>query len=504
MEKYIYKDKNLLSFEKYELFDPSEENWRATTFIPSFPQGVRHIDSLYIKGINRIFSSKTINCKDFFSDYLKLGKKLFELATSRNKISFTLNEDLDDSELNSNYIEKVMTFDTAVCSSKMLNSNIGSNFSEKQNCILEEVLNLRDKFSTLAEDKNFNNLIYGLIDIIDDIINLLLENTTIQIDIYKNLCDLLGIVKKAYNYCNSGKNYSDVEITKNLLLAQAELSDLQFRIEDIQKKNNFDLRKNLTISNRKKYETTTKTNVYNKFKDSLLEVVFTYNQIKDLKRIIINWLDNYGFPYYVKESDEVEYRNKIIEIFKLEKEENKNEYNGIISLKENEEIIPCNFLITNSIFCYMLYKIFDDWNAAEDNIKSIFGFENKSDFRDNRSRIQKIKDANKYYNNSVCSNILGFSTKEYIVNEENTNNKFKDKDSGCDLYFNNLLLVSNRLINEKTLEPINIKQEKCPICGKKFTKNKDRRGYCSEKCAEKGKTEGNRKKKQKNKKKQGT
>lgn len=55
-------------------------------------------------------------------------------------------------------------------------------------------------------------------------------------------------------------------------------------------------------------------------------------------------------PYYIKVDDEKEYRSSA---------------NNIIKVNNNEEIIPCDILIINSVFNYMLYTMLTEWKETD-------------------------------------------------------------------------------------------------------------------------------------------
>ena len=72
MFEYIYL-KNLPLFERYELIDINEEIWKSTRNAGLFNnRGSRSINSLYIKGINKISDEdrKIDDYKMFFKNYL--------------------------------------------------------------------------------------------------------------------------------------------------------------------------------------------------------------------------------------------------------------------------------------------------------------------------------------------------------------------------------------------------------------------------------------------------
>lgn len=495
MKEKIYEDENLPSFERYELFDIFEDGLCPTLMFSSDYKGVRDIDTLYIKGINKYNShTKKIESEKFLEDYLKLGKKLFQLAISKNKIIFHLNKPLDDADFISYYIEEIYDNDQALNFNEKIDIDILTELTDylgDQINSFTEILDLRDQLIDIGNENDFCKIIFITVDLIDDIINLFIINLTLDLDFSLNR--LLDIVKKIVDkYYSENALNNSAKILNIFLSAQFDLNDLLEEVELLQKNKGFELKKHFSISNNtKNFQNMGKINIYNKFEKSPLEIKFAYSQLKDLKRIIINWLNDYGFPYYIRKKDEAKYRKNT-------------------GMRDGDYCIPCNLLITNSIFSYMVYTIFDDWNVADINIKNIFGFDDNDIFSKNRSKIQEVIKSFHYYNNSVCSKILGFNTKEYVIedNEEDhekkvfkEDSKFKEEGSGKVLYFNNLLLAVNKLIEEKIREPINTSRKRCLTCGKVFIVSRKNRKYCSNVCKEKGTRKNNAKNKNKKYKK---
>ena len=97
----IYTD-NLPAFEEYTIINNEEEVLKFLNKV-SNNKGILPIDTLYIKGINRIDNNNCIGANKFFYDYLELGKQLFELSLLNNKMSFKIHNSFDNNlELNNN------------------------------------------------------------------------------------------------------------------------------------------------------------------------------------------------------------------------------------------------------------------------------------------------------------------------------------------------------------------------------------------------------------------
>lgn len=494
MKRYLYK-KNLPSFERYELFDTREEDWEATVVIPEFKnRGIRDIETLYIKGVKRVDNYKNkIEYKEFFNDYLKLGRNLFELSMTEHKVHFVENYELDIITLTSNYIEKNF-FEIPL--------------SDSQERIIKNIIDLKEDFLYMDLPDYFNNLIFDIINLIDDImdlLNLLLREKNYSIDDYLN--ELWGIIEEAVDVCDIlSKKDEFNEISKLFSNCQTELNKLFKKIEQAIKNSKIDLRKKIIISNAQKSEIT-KSNILNKYEESPLIVIFTYDQLNDLKNIITNFLKKYGFPYYVFTEDEKDYKNYVND--------------NIIKINSNDDVIPCNILILNSIFNYLLYTILTEWKTADSKIKKIWGFDEKKLKSKNITTIHKIRKMYSYFNSNLSSKLYNFKNHINNIDDEhnfnmeflndendykNCDNYFKsDKDEEyCEFYFNNLCIAANEILNrECKYDDIDAESKNCPNCGEVFIPSKSYRVYCCDKCRKEGrknkKNENKRNERKKNK-----
>lgn len=478
---YIFKG-NLPSFEKYELFDPREEDWKATTKVPGFiPKGIRHINTLFIKGINKkdlTDEDEVIKYKDFLKRYLKLGEQLFNLSISENKLYFTPNYELSDDELNSNYIEKII---------------LETSLTESQTKKFDSIINLRDDIEILLGTDNNIDIIYDILDVIDKLLDLTFIlinelNYCIGSDIDSNLDALCGLLEEMVdNYDIYIDSHSEIKSTRDFLLStKVEIHRLLQQVEKMALENNLNLDKKIALSVAKKNKST-KSNVYNYFEEPLLNVVFTYDQINELEKIIINFLIKNGFPYYILNEDEEKYSKM---------------FPNLDTRKDG--IIPCETLILNSIYSYMYDHLITKWHLADDRIKEIWGFDDKVSKRENIKRIEKIKRSYYYFNNKLSSNIYSFvNHKDSRKVEKRTGIKDLDDkddftccdnyfkiDDGDDMYyeqeFTNLCIAVNKIMEmeEKySYKRINDKIKPCPICHKGYIPNKDNRS-CHKECAD--------------------
>ncbi len=481
MAKYIYL-KNLPLFERYELIDTNENTWKSTRNVGLFNnRGIRSINSLYIKGINKISDEdrKIDDYKVFFKDYLNLGKKLFELSISKNKMSFIKPILIDDDSLiELKYNEEIMDM---------------SNFNKKYGDLIDDINDLYNSIENEIDVDNdyVYNYIYNLLSTVDKILSsLAILDKVFNYNVKEELHTLYDFFLEYYNYF-----FEETDGIKLIDYKFNYLDELIESIDNIKKENGFNLKKELALSNAKKrvnYDTNY-VEFNNYFKESPIDVRFTYDQIKDLKRIIITWLKKYGFPYYVKKEDELEYREKIKSI---------KEFN----ISDNEFFIPCEHLIVNSIYTYLFYSLLIKQQEADPVIKQIFGVETKLT-RDKLKEINELRNAYKYYFNNVCDEIFDIRLKSnknetHIEEEEKKVSKnyfIKENDDGYyKLYFNNLCIAANIWLEKETKNNIFSDKKQCPICERWFYPEEFKyRKYCSDKCQK----EGNRKQENLNKKK---
>ena len=152
--------------------------------------------------------------------------------------------------------------------------------------------------------------------------------------------------------------------------------------------NKIDINKLISIFNAAKKKPN-KINIDNKFKKTPINVYFSYNKIKEIKKILFDWLNEFGFPYYINTDDEDEFKKYITEKF---------------NINNNESIIPAETLIINSIYNYMLYTIFKDWKKTDEKIKKIFNYNDKKKMKNNITVIKEYNHFLSFYNN--CNNII--------------------------------------------------------------------------------------------------
>ena len=481
MAKYIYL-KNLPLFERYELIDTNENTWKSTRNVGLFNnRGIRSINSLYIKGINKISDEdrKIDDYKVFFKDYLNLGKKLFELSISKNKMSFIKPILIDDDSLiESKYNEEIMDM---------------SNFNKKYGDLIDDINGLYNSIENEIDVDNdyVYNYIYNLLSTVDKILSsLAILDKVFNYNVKEELHALYDFFLEYYNYF-----FEETDDIKLIDYKFNYLDELIESIDNIKKENGFNLKKELALSNAKKrvnYDTNY-VEFNNYFKESPIDVRFTYDQIKDLKRIIITWLKKYGFPYYVKKEDELEYREKIKSI---------KEFN----ISDNEFLIPCEHLIVNSIYIYLFYSILVEQQEADSVIKYTFGIRNKFT-RDKLKEINELRNNYKYYFYNVCDEIFDIKLKSdkneiSITKEEKKESKNHFiKGTNIDfyeLYFNNLCIAANIWLEEETKYTVFSDKKQCPICKRWFSPEEFKyKKYCSDKCQK----EGNRKQENLNKKK---
>ena len=195
----------------------------------------------------------------------------------------------------------------------------------------------------------------------------------------------------------------------------------------------------------------------------------------------------------MKKEDEIKYREKI---------ENIKEFN----IGDNEFLIPCEYLIINSIYIYLFYSILVEQQEANSVIKHTFGIGNKFT-RDKLKEINELRNNYKYYFYNVCDEIFDIKLKsdknEISITKEGKKESKNHFIKGTnidfyELYFNNLCIAANIWLEEETKYTVFSDKKQCPICKRWFSPEEFKyKKYCSDKCQK----EGNRKQENLNKKK---
>lgn len=499
MEDLIFID-NLPMYERYEFIDANEDIWKKLK--ENSNMDMRGIDKLFIKGINREEREEnTILWEDFFKEYLKLGKKLFELVYKKHRIrlihSYQVDEILDLKEryVGQNYLD------------------ITENLQSDEISFIGSTLESLDKLEIISNKSHIDrNVITKITKLGREILcDLLILHNLKNLDIFPYLYKLsdtlfseVELINMEFKSILKDQLFSDSPLNYNELnkIQKMCLEDLTSFIEELRKILPNDeiqniIQKELSNNKVKKLNNIKNSHFYNYNKSSLITVLFSYNHLKDIKRIILPFLKRFGFPYFVSNYEEKEYHQIS---------------SSLVSLNDNEEIIPCNLLIENSIFNYMYYSLFSNWEATDERILEVFHFISKDEFRDskelkdstyfrtNRKNIINDKTNLFYYYNVICSDIFGFESGFFeIEKEQNTNNNHfrsvKDK-IYTEKIFSNLCIAMNMLIQEQTdYFTVQTKYKKCLSCGKKFVPSAKLKKYCSKKCSIQGRKNNDKERK---------
>ena len=530
MEKLIYTD-NLPQFEKYEIIETNIEEWHSINKAVQKDNisGIYNVDYLYIKGFNRLeVEDNTIPVEQFFKDYLKLGKKLFDLSTPKHTIRFIIEQDITNSpDLKSHYIE--MYYHDIVENLTDTEKDLVKEFEKMEELIIkledtynkkEEniffIENLMDEKKDLVKEvkkiEEFSTKTRKIYDTFKENISLIKQltsecfwNALILIDIkeqsiYMKLWELLefSFVLDEYNYKISNLYSKDLKklnnIDNTLLEYYNKLVIFKEQSSRLLSECNFEkkLKKKLSRGIRS-LEKITNTKFYN-YKDELpITINFGINQMKNVKNILMTWLKKYGFPYYVSEENEEEYHKQT---------------KKILSLNDNEELIPCRDIVYNSIFNYMYYTLYIDWNNTDKKILDIFKITSKDLAKgnklDNRKHIVSQKKILTDYNKFVCTSILNFKSDskiediDILPDKSDNNFTYSKNEFTQEEIFNNMCVAMNKLVYNKTYNyKTTGKIQYCQICNKELKPHE--RKYCSNpKCKRKGKQETDKLNKRKN------
>lgn len=503
----IYTD-NLPAFEEYTIINNQEEVLESLNRITD-NKGILPIEALYIKGINRIDNSNCIGANKFFYDYLELGKQLLELSLLNNKVKFKIHNSFDNNlELNNYYLQRIIwenDFDIPglyeeekelleeIQSCLEIVEELKKNFSYRIKEI-NELINMSKEIITtlliLTSKSISKNEFVKLFNLSKEAKRKISSNSEFHCPIFKELYTLLDILNSTIGLLSETSEKKSLYISifeeekenifsvpKILDMCRNDLKDLLKVVDDKKNELKFDLKKEISLSKIKKLDDISNINIINKFEEPILMIKYSYNQLEDLKNILVPWLKKYGFSYY----------------------------NPTLSSNTNEELIPCDILITNSIFNYMYYSLFTEWETTDKRILDIFGFDMTKSFRENRSSIISIKNDLDYYNNQVTSKIQGFDCSYYEEDSfEGSDNYFNYSTEDGDLketIFNNLCIAMNKIVKEKTTKFLaNKKLKNCSICGKSFEPGKYR-NVCSDECNRKRETLKKQKQRRKEKEK---
>ena len=434
MKDLIYFD-NLPMYEKYEFIDTHNDLYSGLNLTS------RSVDNLYIKGINRINrEEKTIPLEDF-------------IIALKYTYQITENIDLKDRYVFKNYFELI---DGLELEELKLISSISNS------------LNKLAYFNTIPSvDKTINTKIIDMgQELLDDLIILYDE---IRLDIYPYLYKLDDTIASEINLldkecCSIVKNLifddEDFNFSEIKEIQTMCVEDLNSILDELSRETpiqkieiilNNSLKKELSNNKIKDLKYINNINYYGSDMKSFMTFLFEDTQLKDIKKAIIPFIEKFGFPYY-----------------------NNN----------NEDIIPCNILIENSIFYYMYYTLFSDWQTADKRILEVFDFipkekfkkskelENKTFFQTNRKSIIFYKNNWLRYNDFVCHDILGMKycykeVKDVTNYNDNHFNIIGKNGFNYKIVFYNLCTAMNMLLQEKTdYFTTDTKIDNCKFCGK--------------------------------------
>lgn len=494
MKDLIYFDK-LPIHEKYEFIDTHNDLYGELNLTS------RTADNLFIKGINRMNRvENTILLEDFATEYMNLGKKLFELVYEKHRIilkyPYRIAEscDLKDRYVLKNYWE--------------LTDGMESEETELIASI-SNALNKLAYFNTIFYvDTNIN---IKIINASQEILNnLIILYDLMRLDIYPYLYRLDDIVSSEIKLLDSEcasilskaifdeKNVNTSEIKEIQTMCFNDLTSMLKELNEMIPPNYLEnhLKRSLSRNKSVNLKYIDNINYYGSDMKSFITFLFECNQLKDIEEAIIPFIEKFGFPYYDNKQC---YKKNLCPI----------------SINDDEDIIPCNILIENSIFYYMYYVLFNDWQTTDKRILEIFDFipkekfkqseelENKTFFKTNRKSIVFYKNNWLRYNDFVCHDILGMKcsykeVKDVINSNDNHFNIIGKKGFNYKIIFYNLCTAMNMLLQEKTdYFTADTTTDNCKFCGKKFTPTSKLKKYCSESCRDKRRKllDNNRKKK---------
>lgn len=482
-KKRLYID-NIPRFEEYDLIDLNQDDAEFLIKVnedkEKIYRGVRVPDNMYIIGKNQLEYIEYLDVADFKKDYLKLGKDLFNLCISKNNIEFDNSYKLDDKDIYLKYI----------CSDYDYQFEAHKKYKED----FDNIYDFKNEVEIFFYNTVYEERVVIFIDTLDRIVNILISiyaAKNINIKKYLDRIDKEVLSRMSKCITMLEKENSKL-ISSEIDKINVELQNILIELESVGT-NEVNIRRKISTSSRKNIDEITNIDFKNKVNECPIKIKFTYNQFKDLKRIIKKWLKKYGFPYYVSTDDEDDYIQKIHER---------------LDLKDNENAVPCDILINNSIYSYILYDVLVNKNKSNEVIRKLFDLKNNKKI--NNKNFFSLRDDYLYYTNINSAKLFDYKssyTDDDVADKKDLreDNDFAHKgDDGWykDRIFNNLCIAFNiKLKNDTLYETPNSKDRQCPICKKWFTVNKKYRTYCSNKCKEKGKREKEKEYKRKQRKK---
>ena len=374
--KYIYTS-GLPKFKNYYFIDLEENTWKDyNNFTKKHSlKDFYKIDTLYIIGNDILNESQKILIDHFFTDYLKLGEDLFNLATKNHSIRIKNNHnltkyygkserrknkkgDFDTESLKLHYLTK---YHEEIEDILFLEKDIFeqlSNFKKILDSLVKVNKNIYDTLNDLIFKCELDLQILCIIeDFEDNDIPQKIRFSKLQANLFLFLEDINDVI------LNTDSNDTK-EINTLLSLWIESFLDFKKEFSKLFDESNFEeiLLKKFS---KNKIKSLTQLKNYH-FYNSPIEIFFNYNQRKEIEKTLKIFIKVYGLPYQPLDK----------EIYK--------EY----KLNENEEIIPCHYLINNSVYHYMIYKLFKDKKNVDNKIAQILNYE-KSDknIKDNRQRI---------------------------------------------------------------------------------------------------------------------
>lgn len=449
---WIYKY-NLPKFEDYEVFSTIESCLPQIKVIP--------LDTIYIRGKNIKEAEKKVYYDYFFKDYLKLGKKLYNLA---HRVICCDAEILNDIKLNTCYFSESGEISLNKYEQRILNSyqkNIDNLEKQLENC-------------------DSPSLIFETLDLIDNIfVFIMVLNTHIDIDPNIYLTKIIEILQKLDKEKIEEDKISETQKSLNILMNE---------LVNLSKEKNFNLRRYVALSPTKKIDNILNVDVLNYSKVPPLSIYYNDEQFPKLKEIILEWLNINGFPYFVipkKEQEYLDYINKKVEQESINDPKEYQDYKNKSKSNNKNYIIPCENLIIHSVSTYLLYTILHQQMKAPDNIKSFYSINGSNKKQLNLNSIYKFKKIVSYYTKSTCNTIDSFIIQPNNIIDYNEEEYEDNHFAESYVKFNNLCIAANLLLNESTQKVTWKKYKVCIRCGKHIKKGYK---YC-EKCRKESRNE---------------
>ena len=271
---------NIPMYEEYDLIDLNEND---TIFLMKMYEkehknkisnGTRLPDGMFIIGRKKQKNNNSVSAEQFFKDYLKLGKDIFNLAISKKDIEIQYPYKLSDDYIYLKHIASDPEFEFKM--------------REKYDYHLDEIYTIKEEVCVYLEDKAYEESLSDFQTLTDENLNIIyVLHIFFKQEVKDKLEKLINIMAKIFECCLQIDTKFSEDIFTKLCKINKELQIMLNDLEIEMKNKNLNIRKKTITSNARKLENITNIDFINLTNDYPIKIKFTYNQFKQLKK---KWL----------------------------------------------------------------------------------------------------------------------------------------------------------------------------------------------------------------------